>query len=112
MTQSTRIQNKRKARRFWEQHINRWKESGIKQTEYCRINGLSPKSFTYWKCKLKKEPETTTFFPITLKTSPTLQNPIKHEALKLICNDKYRVEIGDDFSSTTLTRLIRTLEGL
>ena len=112
MTERSRNHNKPRPRRYWEQQIKQWRESGIRQTEYCRINGLSPKSFTYWKCKLKKEPEATTFLPITLKTSPIIQNPIKHEALKLICNGKYRVEIGDDFSSTTLSRLIRTLEGL
>ena len=111
MTTCKRIQNKRKLRKFWEQHFKHWEASGIRQTEYCHINDLSPKSFTYWKCNLRKEPEATTFFPITLRTSPVAQNRIKHEALKLICNDKYRIEVGDNFSPNTLTKLIRTIEG-
>ena len=112
MTASTRNYNKRRPKQFWEQHIRQWEESSIKQTEYCRINGISIKSFTYWKCKLKKTPDTPTFFPITLRTSPVAKTIINHEALKLNYGDKYQIEIGDDFSPNTLVKLIRTLEGL
>jgi len=38
--------------RFWQEHIQRWRESGISQADYCREHGLKEGAFTYWKGKL------------------------------------------------------------
>jgi len=40
------------ARLFWQQHLDAWRASGLRQAEYCRQHGLPPKYMTLWKRKL------------------------------------------------------------
>ena len=42
-----------KPRDEWIVHLERWKESDLNQSEYCRLNGLKPHKFTYWKKRLQ-----------------------------------------------------------
>jgi hypothetical protein len=44
----------------WEKHIEVWEESGMTQTEYCRIHAVNAGQFTYWKSQLKKKTDTDT----------------------------------------------------
>lgn len=39
---------------FWEQHLRKWKSSGLTQAEYCRQHEPSSKTFLYWKRKDKE----------------------------------------------------------
>lgn len=39
---------------FWEDHVRRWKKTGLIQAEYCRRNELKAVAFSYWKRKLKR----------------------------------------------------------
>jgi len=34
---------------FWQNHVTAWEQSGIRQSEYCRRQGLNIKIFGYWK---------------------------------------------------------------
>ncbi len=36
-------------RLFWQQHITDWQNSGLSQAEYTRQQGLTLKSFSYYK---------------------------------------------------------------
>jgi hypothetical protein len=36
-------------RRIWEQLIQQWKDSGLSQTEFCRLHNLKTHQLTYWK---------------------------------------------------------------
>ena len=40
-------------RRFWRQHIQRWKRSGLKQSVYCWRQELKLHCFTYWRKKVR-----------------------------------------------------------
>ena len=51
--QSAVKQSTRQQRQFWQSHLEKWRDSGMGQTEYCRQNKLQPQ-FTYWKNKLSK----------------------------------------------------------
>jgi hypothetical protein len=37
----------------WPQHFERWRQSGLTQSEYCRQAGLSRHRFKYWRRKLE-----------------------------------------------------------
>jgi hypothetical protein len=53
VAESTRERVSRaQTRSYWQQHLIGWKESRLSQSEYCREQRLSRKSFTYWKSKL------------------------------------------------------------
>lgn len=102
-------QRKKQSKAFWKRHIKKCSESGLTQKEYCFRNGLGVKSMAYWKSKLKKEETEVSFvhLPISVRSASTTQ-----ASLKLICNEKYRVEVGDHFSVDTLKRLLNTIETL
>ena len=87
-------------------------ESGLTQKEYCFQNGLGPKSMVYWKSKLKKESSEVTFFPVPITAEPSQPEIISSEPLKLICSNHYKIEVGDNFSPDTLTKLVRVIERL
>ena len=102
----TREDGNREKKEFWASHIESWKESGLKQIDYCRQNDLSRHRFTYWKCKLDKKKEPLTFVPITGKA---LRPQINQASLKLNIGSIYQIEVSDGFSSETLSSLVRTL---
>ena len=39
---------------FWRVHIERWRESGVTQAEYCRQNDLKPSRFYVWKSRVEQ----------------------------------------------------------
>lgn len=102
-------QRSKRSREFWARHIQKCSESGLTQKEYCLRNGIGPKSMVYWKSKLKKETSGVSFVQLPV---PVISNRAKPTALKLVYGDKYRIEVGDDFSTDTLKRLIHTIEDL
>jgi hypothetical protein len=41
--------------RFWQRHLQRWKQSGLLQVQYCRQQRLSATAFGWWKGQLSAE---------------------------------------------------------
>ncbi|MBI3605206.1 MAG: hypothetical protein HY202_04165 [Nitrospirae bacterium] len=95
--------------RFWQAHIETWKQSGINQSAYCRGKSLSLRSFGYWKKKFFRKPPLT-FVPVTIKRFlPPAYQP--GTSLRLLTYSGYGIEIGDGFNPETLRKLLETLAG-
>jgi hypothetical protein len=100
--------------RLWKTHLNALKRSGLSRAEYCRQHVLSYHTMTYWWKKLanKNSRQETTLVPVTLSPAsgqaPWQQH---HVPLKILLPGKLSIEVGDNFSSATLTRLLAALEG-
>ncbi len=98
-------------RRFWQEHLTAWQEADISQAEYCRRNEISSRSFSYWK---KKQPQKrinpVSFVPVPIAPAMAVGNIIGGNSLCLLLGERYRVEVGDDFSPLTLQKLVRVLE--
>lgn len=110
MDKQARAEKKRLKQEYWRSHITGWKKSSLSQIDYCKQNNLSKHRFTYWKCKEHKKSAPISFIPV-------IQSPIRSTSskniiapLKILFGDRYRIEIGDGFSSDTLSRLMDTLE--
>jgi hypothetical protein len=41
--------------RFWQKHLQRWRQSGLSQVQYCRQQRLSAAAFGWWKGQLSAE---------------------------------------------------------
>jgi len=99
--------------RYWKAHVEALQQSGLNRAEYCRQKKLSYHALTYWQRKLSAKPSSqkTTLVPVPFK-SLVDQSTVQSEraALRVVLSDKIAVEIGDNFSSATLTRLLATLE--
>lgn len=96
---------------FWQQQIRSWHSSGMSQKDYCRHHALALSTFTYWKRKIEKsESETVTFFPLT--TTATNKQGGEAGLLLHVGNNRFVVDIRDDFSAHALKKLVLTLEQL
>ncbi len=100
--------------RHWKVHVGALKQSGLNRAEYCRQHKLSYHTLTYWQRKLSRTQTTsneTTLVPVPFKAIFN-QHSVEpaRAALKIILSDKIAIEVGENFSSATLVRLLATLE--
>jgi len=108
---SGRFYNRVEKRRIWSKHIEDWRESGKSQAQYCREQGLSAKLFYYWKNKNNGNSS-----DVGVKLVPVDMPRIKYhfseevESPLVLVVRQYRVEVGERFDSSTLARLLNTLD--
>jgi hypothetical protein len=98
---------------FWKHHIESCSQSGLSQNRYCKENGLALSTFSYWKRQLAKRSQATKpkFYPLTLQAPPSTSPAGKDSGLSLyLGNDKYRIELSEDFSPGCLKKLISVLQ--
>jgi len=101
---------KSEKRRSWEKHIEKWKESGLCQAEYCRLHEVNIRSFRYWKRRVGRLgifASGLVEVPIA-KPLPT-QVPGAHPQFCLVVGRHYRIEIAKGFDSDDLERVVRIL---
>ena len=96
-------------RTFWQGHINSWEKTSMTQAEYCRQNGLSSKTFGYWKRKNAKL-NSLSFIPVPLTPPMDACTKISRAPLCIVIDNRYRIEVSDNFSPLTLQKLVHTLE--
>jgi hypothetical protein len=98
-------------RTFWRTHITSWEKTDLSQAEYCRWNGLSSRSFGYWKKRQDNgKVNSVSFIPVPLAPTMDVGTKVGRLPLCILLDDRYRIEVGDDFSPLTLQRLVHTLE--
>jgi len=96
-------------RKFWEDHLRAWQESGMSQAGYCRRHGLSDKSFLYWKKRLAAARVTVSLVEVpAFQAMPMLP---ACQPLRLMIGNRYGIEIERGFDEETLGRLLQVLEG-
>ena len=97
-------------RRQWEEHIDGWQSSGLTQADYCDRNGIKLSTFRYWRKRLATPDTPVTLVPVGFGTSDG--SFACGSGLTLVLADRYKVEVGDNFNSSTLARLVDTLARL
>jgi len=108
MTDAPRLIGPEEKRRFWKQHYLCWQESGLNQSEYCRQNNLSHHQWGYWKNRFVKTECTTEFVPLQL--SQPFRGITDHSQIKLIVDERYKIEVERGFDPITLKLLLTTLQ--
>lgn len=102
-------------RQFYQKHLANWKDTGLSQAEYCRRNGLIRHRFGYWKKKLFKEEGQVKFavLPVSLseQSTPFIRDNIS-SPLRLMVDSRFSLEIPDQFSQDTLTKVLQILQVL
>jgi hypothetical protein len=101
MSESDHQQSLQQKRDFWRQQVLNWQESKLSPKEYCCQHNLSKTRFSYWCRRFKPRP-----VPVAL-----IQLPVQDSGLRLIVNNRYQVEIDEQFSAGTLQHLLQILEG-
>ena len=61
---TSRAQRSAEIRAKWAAHVAAWRDSGRRQSEYCRERGLDPKYFSIWKGRVGGAP---TLVPVVVR---------------------------------------------
>ena len=110
-TQQNRTNN---TPRHWQVHVGAFQQSGLTRAEYCRQHKLSYHTLAYWQRKLSASQAADngiTLVPVPFKAIIN-QHSVEpaQTALKIILPDRIAVEVGENFSSATLIRILSVLE--
>lgn len=110
MTTRTRSEELEQKRAFWKRHVEIWRSNGMTQTAYCDQHELKPHQFTYWKKRFVQTDTGITFVPLKIRRSvQSASGMCLPSALRLNVGRDLQIEIGPDFDSQLLRRLITTL---
>ena len=106
----SRAEESKRKREYWKRHIEGWQESGLSQSEYCRLHELKEHLFFYWKKRIVK-PTGTKFVSLNLGSVFETGAP-KTGCLRLIVSNGFKIEIDAGFDPQLLRQLIIVLRGL
>ena len=112
MARQSKQKKQSRIQRHWQAHLTAQEQSGLSRAEYCRQHQLSYDASTYWNQKLFKPiNKGRTLVPVTFSPN-IIKNPfsVAEATLKVILPDKIAIEVSDNFSPVTLTRLLAVLE--
>lgn len=113
MSTQTRSAELEQKRIFWKQHIESWRSSGQTQTNYCCQHELRPHQFTYWKKRFVQTDNGITFVPLKIRRSvQSASGMCSPTTLRINVGRDLQIEIGPDFDSQLLRRLITTLRAV
>ena len=92
----------------WWRHVKVWRESGMSQADYCRQQGLNPKTFSKWvRCEYpvgKTEPPLEV---IPVQVTPSL--PTAEAAVVLKLTQGVQLELSTAVSPRWLAELLQCL---
>jgi hypothetical protein len=101
-----------KKRIFWKEQIERWRESGLSQTEYCRQHDLKRHRLAYWEKRFLKAASDVSFVPVRLDDVPDIPVRPVSSPLSLIINHHFKIEIRAGFDTRLLRQVILTIQGI
>ena len=100
--------NSKDKRKFWENHIQAWQQSGLTQVEYCRENHLKNHQWWYWRKRISHPSDTdVTFVPLRFSSSK-----ISQAGIRVVTPNGYRIELDHGFDFSKLRQLITAVRGL
>jgi hypothetical protein len=92
-------------KKFWEEQIRLWKESGLSQSEYCKRHGIRTNQWFYWRKRCQDTEASLTLVPLKI---PSVNEPSHRvPAIRVITPNGFTIEIEGDASITSLPQLIR-----
>jgi hypothetical protein len=65
-TEKSRQEENGEKRRYWKEHLDAWRASGLSQVEYCRQHDLSRFQFQYWKRRFQPSAAFPSFIELPL----------------------------------------------
>ena len=95
-------------RRYWEEELKNWKESGLTQAEYCRDKDLHVHQFLYWRKRIFPEKSSATLVELPVRAT----TPCRSSAITLVVDGSFRIEIGEGFDPLMLEQVVRIVSRL
>ena len=108
----SRTQQLKQKRRFWKQHIDGWKKSGLTQAEYCRRLQLKAHQMAYWKKQFFRRQAKTEFVPVPITPLMATKLLPATGKLHIILSNGLKVEVSPGFDPQLLCQVVVALRGL
>src|SRR5690606_26679475 len=96
--------------RFWAQHIEGWKSSGLGQRRYCEREGIAVSTLQWWCRRLRENGggDTPRFVPVAIRSVPN----VRDDPIEVVLLSGRRLRLAAPRDETELARLVRLLEVL
>jgi hypothetical protein len=110
--------------RFWQRHLQQWRQSGLSQAQYCRQHQLRPGTFGWWKGRLSAangpvQPSVghpaaagkdRSFVELTLgqREAPAPAGEVVYE---IVLSPRRCLRLGSRFEPERVRQLLQLLEG-
>ena len=110
MDKKTRAEERKRKRRYWQEHIASWRKSGMSQRTYCRKHDLKFHQLVYWRKKYHFHSKpAVSLVQISLTEKPDIQLTTSAKPVHLITKTGHRIELARDFDPVTLQQLLNAL---
>jgi len=111
--QASKTSRTGKSRDYWSGEVYSWSSSGLTQKEYCSKEGLSLERFGTWKRRFDREGQTDNSALVAVPTGiVTSVLHASHRMLRVVVDERYRIEIPDTFTPDTLQNVLQVLSRL
>jgi len=96
--------------RYWTQHIEVWKSSGLSQRAYCEREGIAVSTLQWWCRRLRGSghSDAPRFVPVAVEP---ISN-VRDEPIEVVLLSGRRLRLSAPRDETELARLVRLLEVL
>jgi hypothetical protein len=101
-----------KTREYWTEEVRRWRTSGLTQKHYCIREGISLERLGTWKRRLDREGQKQTGALVAVPSRIVSSALHVSATIKVVIDERYRVEIPDAFSPATLETVLHVLNRL
>jgi transposase-like protein len=91
----------------WQRHVQAWRESGMSQADYCRQQGLNPKTFSKWARGESPGEPTAPLEVIPVQVTPS--SPATEAAVVLKLTRGVQLELSTAVSPRWLAKLLQCL---
>jgi hypothetical protein len=111
MTEHETGEGRARSRRHWQTHSKAQEESGLSRAEYCRRHDLSYHALTYWQRKLSgPSRQHTQLVPVPMERATQHYQPGPSSGIKILLDNRIAIEVAEEFSPGTLSRILSVLE--
>ena len=106
---------------FWKLKVQKFETSSLSVKEFCDRESVALSTFSRWLRTLRKSDRQESFIPLevvppedsekTPKASESSSPPVDSRCFKLFIKGALFLEIKEDFSPTTLRKIVSALSG-
>jgi hypothetical protein len=93
----------------WQRHVEAWRESGLSQADYCRQQGLNPKTLSAWARRALPLDEDAPLEVIALQVTPSAPAAIAETNVILRLAHGTQLELSTAVPPRWLAELLRCL---
>ncbi|MFZ2168116.1 MAG: IS66 family insertion sequence element accessory protein TnpB [Methylococcaceae bacterium] len=93
----------------WQRHVKAWRESGLSQADYCRQQGINPKTFSAWARRALPIDKNTPLDVVSVQVAPSPPAAEADAIIMLRFSHGAQLELSTAVSPRWLAELLRCL---